>query len=48
MSLPIMDKKIVDFSRFFSEKSDFDSAEKDIGIEKSEENKSAKNRRFFR
>ena len=42
-----MDKKIADFGRFFREKSDFDGAGKDIGMEKSEEKKSVKNRRFF-
>ena len=43
-----MDKKIADFGRFLGEKSDFGGAGKDIGMEKSEEKKSAKNRRFFR
>ena len=43
-----MDKKIVDFDRFFGEKSDFGGAGKDIGMEKSEKKKkSVKNRRFF-
>ena len=43
-----MDKKIADFGRFFGEISDFGGAGKDIGMEKSEIKKSAKNRRFFR
>ena len=34
-----MDKKIVDFGRFFGEKSDFGGAGKDIGMEKSEKKK---------
>ena len=42
-----MEKKIADFVRFFGEKSDFDGAEKDFGMKKSEVNKSEKNRRFF-
>ena len=38
-----MNKKIVDFGRFFGEKSDFGGAGKDIGMEKS--GKKKKNRR---
>ena len=45
--IEIMDKKIADFGRFFGEISDFSGTEKDIGMEKSEIKKSAKNHRFF-
>ena len=43
-----MEQKIVDFDRFFGEKSDFGGAEKDFWMEKSGVKKSEKNRRFFR
>ena len=42
-----MEQKIADFGRFFGEKSDFDGAKKDFGMEKSGVKKSEKNRRFF-
>ena len=42
-----MDKKIAFFGRNFGEKSVFDGAEKDFGMEKSGVKKSWKNRRFF-